>query len=855
MYQIFDTYRAYKAKEQKVLSWLKDSVKDIGGNSYIKEGPDHEIPINRIPNIVEFLISHGRLLPTYLHVLLRDLIVQRKEASAFYKATGSGSAKAEAGHAHYLVVLESALNAFDKAATLSKNSVKTRVVSKAAPAHSRSDVAFNNLFISLEVEGSSTPVNDRTWTSNEESDKEDAGLNKATESKNSNGKGKGKGSKSKGKGKGKGKGKNTLKSSQKATTLDAWDFQLKGIDKSDLNGDGDLYFMIYCFFKDFNSVREYIQERWCDYQDGLLALSAVSLVTNTAFELFQRAEKELLSQIPSRDPLRQYQAMAHLLFFDRGLAHVDYAQAEKKYADNIEVMDEQFYDEMQWVCMDINNALEAWLHLCPPGKVPTVVDFLQENVDYRPSDVKGKMLRDKRIAHELLQEGTMMRAIRKYNENFSIPGEDEFTLGIIRMMTTRHVPIWLIFATRVQVDIRCILENDAIRCHEELQMVGKRINFTLGNYCNFTKNTFVPQHSAIKTTLNEIECWITCDFAEPDRRNLFRRNGIDQELEPFYYLRRNPLLCGLMIFRFSLTMNELGLKTANQWGSTIAVAHLYNALTHEVDNFPQWPDMEALILIHSNQRIFWLDRLPESPAQYSSSYERATGVTSMTKQRRTTTNGSMITPSKIRSRGIAPVSVVSKVFWERFCFDHGHSMPTLPEIEQILNSTSQTELELSLSGLTVLNITGRVPQIRSMAAKDVGQNASQKELTRQFEETRTLTNIQLLDTLSTLVSQEAYALNFDYFSFHIRCTLILKAIYAEFAPEIDAMGEEALDWRNGELSLIPHYVFQLLHDEQKKDDAFVKLSGAMERILKDEGNREIIAVREFVGIDLVDIKY
>ena len=74
--------------------------------------------------------------------------------------------------------------------------------------------------------------------------------------------------------------------------------------------------MIYCFFKDFNYMREYVQERWCNYQDGKLSLSAVALVTNT--------EGKLLEQIPVRSGSRDYNEMAMMLFTEVGLEHVDY---------------------------------------------------------------------------------------------------------------------------------------------------------------------------------------------------------------------------------------------------------------------------------------------------------------------------------------------------------------------------------------------------------------------------------------------------------------------------------------------------------------------------------------------------
>jgi len=116
--------------------------------------------------------------------------------------------------------------------------------------------------------------------------------------------------------------------------------------------------------------------------------------------------------------------------------------------------------------------------------------------------------------------------------------------------------------------------------------MGKRVDSILGDYTSFTKDADMVPHRAIKTTVSEVDCWITEDYMGSDRAGLFSRNGVDEALlEPYYYLRRSPILCGLMIFRFSLTMNELGLKTSNQWGSTSKLRYKSMGSGHKC---PKW---------------------------------------------------------------------------------------------------------------------------------------------------------------------------------------------------------------------------------------------------------------------------
>lgn len=668
-------------------------------------------------------------------------------------------------------------------------------------------------------------------------------------------------------GKRKGKSRKPLKPQKaivkKSTdTDDELEFLANEMDAED--EEDELYFMIYCFFKDFNYLREYIQERWCDYQEGLLSLSAVSVTTNTTFELLQRSEKELLSQIPASSGLGNYKAMADLLFFERGLAHVDYDEKAAMFDGDPDGMSDAIHDEADFICLPTFWTLTDWLRNCPPRKIPTLGHLIGTTPDYQAQASHGRLDRDKQILQEILQECCLIKAF-KNDPGFMLPGEDELTIGLIHMLATRKIPIWLILASQLFCDIRSILETEVSHCHDELLRMGNRVDSILKHYIDFAKDFDVPISSVLYTTVSEVECWITKDFAEPMRTKMHLEHGHPKSsIEQYHYLRRHPLLCGLMIFRFSLTMNELGLKNSNMWGATIAAAHLYNAVRHELSDFPQWLDVEALILIHTRQRIFWRDILPSTPAQYSRCYERATGVGDMIAQRKA--GGAMhIMPKAVKDRGIAPIPGVSAEYWERMCFARREQMKTLPDVEKVLNSIAENEMQHSLAGLRLLG-TGTteislpaaeaslepLAQARALENRPhIAQSSSSRALTSQFQKTRTLTNVQLVDVLVTRISQESYALNFDYFSLHERCMLLLKAVYEEFKKEIIERDDE-LDWGRAELPVLPHWLFEMLQDDKMKGDVLLRLEKAMEPIVKEQGSHEILRVREFLGGGMVE---
>ncbi|KAF4622702.1 hypothetical protein G7Y89_g14325 [Cudoniella acicularis] len=130
--------------------------------------------------------------------------------------------------------------------------------------------------------------------------------------------------------------------------------------------DFDYEFIIYCFFEDFNTIREFLQERWCDYQEGLLGLGAVTVVTNTAFELFQRAETDLLLKLPKKmgvDDLKilifrldDYEKISWQLLFEVGLDHVNYATMFATMKENETkciLSIDPFGDQLEWVCLPV----------------------------------------------------------------------------------------------------------------------------------------------------------------------------------------------------------------------------------------------------------------------------------------------------------------------------------------------------------------------------------------------------------------------------------------------------------------------------------------------------------------------
>jgi hypothetical protein len=168
---------------------------------------------------------------------------------------------------------------------------------------------------------------------------------------------------------------------------------------------------------------------------------------------------------------------------------------------------------------------------------------------------------------------------------------------------------------------------------------------------------------------------------------------------------------------------------------------------------------------------------------------------------------------------------------------------TLPNLELVLNEVAEREIQYSISGLRLIMDAS---YYRNYQSREITNYPSDSErLTAQFQGTHAITNVQLRDALCKRISQESYTLNFDYFSFHSRCMLLLKAVYEEFKYEIKRVGRE-IDWGSAELPIVPCEFFLMMEDEGKRCGVVERLRRVMEPTFIGEGSRELFELKKFL---------
>lgn len=265
--------------------------------------------------------------------ILRDVIALRKKRARFFRRSADGDnenvREKNATHEHIIQVLERVLGKFE--GLMAKGAISANIQSAN---RIKMDVAdLNNMFEHLELQTS--PADSDTASDVENQAESFPSTKKSTKESNKGRKKSQKGGKPK---------KHQKPQPQPQEPQDTVWPEDSNFDLEYDGGDSELdyHMMIYCFFEDFNIIRSYICERWCDYfYDKYISLNTLEVITNAAFELFHQREHDLLQDmrrmgIPGRI-CGSYEVMTMGLFTESGLEHIDYDSYENLSKEDFDV--------------------------------------------------------------------------------------------------------------------------------------------------------------------------------------------------------------------------------------------------------------------------------------------------------------------------------------------------------------------------------------------------------------------------------------------------------------------------------------------------------------------------------------
>lgn len=544
--------------------------------------------------------------------ILRDVIGLRKKSAAFFgRADGDEEMKERnATHEHIIKVLERVLAKFEAVLAKVPGGAK-RDAASSSRSSTKMDLAdLNNMFEHLEVQTSAEAgEEDEDRTSDKENRAESITSSKKPK----------KGGKKKAPKGGKASKKqrseeSSSKTKKESSWVDSIDFGLDGLDDYDDDEEFDYYMMVYCFFEDFNLIRDYICERWCDYYyDRSIGLNALAVMTNAAFELFQQMEHDLLSDmrrsgIANYRQMGDYETMMMMVFTEFGMEHIDYDSYEDLSEE--EEQNRMWKDEWEWLASPAFSTVRKILEMIPIGKTPMIRPEDRSRPDYGGSTVSELSKFKDVVINDLVFDVVIVKAMKKMGQVGPIlPAESELMLGFQDSLKNHDLSSAFIFSLQLYIDIRHILEDQVSDPFEEMIKTAQLADQDLAVHSCRATGPRRELKRIMRNRQKEFQRVMLHDVLMEDKEPRYKNAGI-KNIEPFFLLKHEPIWAGLLDFRAKLVLNEIGHEMVTRSFSVEAAAYIYAAARAassrfpEHDEIPAWPDMDMFIASYEDSSPF-----------------------------------------------------------------------------------------------------------------------------------------------------------------------------------------------------------------------------------------------------------
>lgn len=314
-------------------------------------------------------------------------------------------------------------------------------------------------------------------------------------------------------------------------------------------------------------------------------------------------------------------------------------------------------------------------------------------------------------------------------------------------------------------------------------------------------------------------------------------------------MKRHPVFCGLLALHLNLTMQHAGIIFSNAWGSTLYLAHLYNAVKQEGLLKRTWPDMELIISFHTKERIFVGDK-PTNVEEYMNRLVLAMGISAQAfapNRRKAKRSPDLPLSSKGPRSLLEDTTPVSELYRAKLCGEtDATDFLSLPDVDKILTTRSGRTgrgaafdgywsiLQRIFSGNPQLRlqfeeaqVQGHAEVCRKLAEEgptEAPSKSSEKTPTsevhrekrrQRWSKQQSLSPVELLEALFDAVSDEVTILKFDYFDMHRRCWQLLRQLNEHLGDDFKKyLGAGYLE-REDQLPFVVGYVFQIAVTSQR----------------------------------------
>jgi hypothetical protein len=354
------------------------------------------------------------------------------------------------------------------------------------------------------------------------------------------------------------------------------------------------------FLKDYEGIERVVKEAWKHYRDGSLDLLAASVTTDTAYGILKRSSEDLLSSLGGK---KTYQDICAMFVEEE-------SEVEGEETGTVPA------GVAQYLAMPVERILSTFA-ADPSAKPTAVYDAEFENQDTNQQWTKKNAERQHDQDKTLLMEYLPVMAMFS-REDWGLPTHDEMTSGLQTMIEEKNgiqgCPMYAIFATKLFLGVHEVLRIDHVRPFEELQHTAKRCISIIDGWFKFSAENepYEKWPASSDNGLRKMK-----DFAQQLIEAVDGETPDPLKLQPSLFFKRNPILCGLLIFNIRMSLQIAGQSVVGAYGSAVYPIHLHNACQHSAGLDREWEDAK-LIIDHVQ-----VEHRETSPKRHIVSYNRS----------------------------------------------------------------------------------------------------------------------------------------------------------------------------------------------------------------------------------------
>jgi hypothetical protein len=540
------------------------------------------------------------------------------------------------------------------------------------------------------------------------------------------------------------------KAEESSISVSAMASELSFIELEPLKGEKDLaeekLFAIYCLFDDLSQLRSYIVDLWTEFKHGKVDLITAAVTTNTAIQLAMQVQDELLEAYPETT---DYQNILNTLL--TCLVGPGHEQEEE-----IEI-DDSIAD---WIFMPTNNILDDFCDILKPGQVP----YLNRDQigRYNPLRDRSQLSQaEKQQEDTTLLIGILPEFCFISKHQVALLATDQLTRGLCQMVVTKVIPVWLMFAATIFLDVHHSLREGYLQTFEQLMRKCEAAKATLERHFVLSEGLVKPaiwprqNERTLHRFLDEIGHLLVDDPILPLKASQARRLGqpAPSSIETYYLLKRSPILCGVMAFAIDLEMQKLGVLLVNTMGTVAFGAHFYNALQQKPRPVIPWPMMDRVIALHGEEALF----IGTKPTDIGESFRQICLFLDYSPETSAHNRRQVVPVSSNNSiKGLKETFLLGDIFYQALRGDGSMSLK-MQNVEELLRNQAH-DSQLASTG-------------------------TDKHLCQKWANSHHLTPLEFVEALRTSFPTEQVKSKFNYFTMHEQSISLFRNLRQELDGE------------------------------------------------------------------------